>query len=72
MTPIYFRIRDLRQARGMTQALLAKNLGLRSQSTVAMWENGTRRPPSKILPRLAEELGCTIDELYGRDISDSA
>lgn len=50
----------------MTQARLAANLGLKSQSTVAMWENGSRRPPSTMLPRLAAELGCTIDELYDR------
>lgn len=66
MTLINFRIRELRLARGMTQAQLSKNLGLKSQSTVAMWENGSRKPPSTILPRLAAELGCTIDELYGR------
>lgn len=51
----------------MTQARLAANMGLKSQSTVAMWENGTRNPPSTILPRLAAELGCTIDELYIHD-----
>lgn len=51
----------------MTQARLASNLGLKSQSTVAMWENGSRRPPSTMLPRLAAELGCTIDELFDRD-----
>lgn len=58
----------------MTQAQLSRNLGLKSQSTVAMWENGHRKPPSTILPRLAAELSCTIDELYTHDPSgqDSA
>ena len=59
-----FRIRELRQQRGITQAQLAANLSLRSSSTITMWENGDRRPPSSILPRLANVLGCTIDELY--------
>ena len=68
MTLINFRIRDLRLKRGLTQAQLSRNLGLKSQSTVAMWENGHRKPPSTILPRLAEELGCTIDELFARDL----
>lgn len=63
---INFRIRELRQSQGMTQAYLAAKLGLKSQSTVAMWENGSRNPPSTILPTLADTLGCTIDELFGR------
>lgn len=50
----------------MTQAELAAKLGLKSPSTVAMWEHDLRKPPSTILPRLAEELGCTIDELFTR------
>lgn len=50
----------------MTQARLAANLGMKSPSTVAMWENGFRRPPSTMLPRLAAELDCTIDELFDR------
>ncbi|WP_366142782.1 helix-turn-helix transcriptional regulator [uncultured Oscillibacter sp.] len=62
----------MRLERGLTQAQLAVNLGLKSQSTVAMWENESRKPPSTILPRLAAELGCTVNELYthappGRD-----
>lgn len=74
MTPINLRIRELRRRKDMTQAQLASNLGLKSSSTVAMWEKGTRHPPSTMLPRLAAELGCTIDELYTRDSSarDSA
>lgn len=54
----------------MTQAQLAMNLGLKSQSTVALWEKGLRKPSSTVLPRLAEELGCAVDELYGRDPTD--
>ncbi len=67
VTLINFRIRELRLGKGLTQAQLSRNLGLKSQSTVAMWENGHRKPPSTILPRLAEELGCTIDELFARE-----
>lgn len=61
-----FRIKELRNKCGITQAQLAANLGLRSSSTIAMWENGERKPPSTILPRLADVFGCTIDELFGR------
>lgn len=59
-----FRIRELRTTAGLTQAQLAFRLDLTSPSTVTMWENGQRRPSSTMLPRLAEELRCTIPELY--------
>lgn len=65
-----FRIRELRQMRGMTQAQLAKALELKSPSTVTMWESGDRNPISEILPRLAEVLGCTVDDLYTRNPPD--
>lgn len=72
----YFRIRELRQQRGITQAQLAKELNLKSSSTITMWEKGSRKPPSQMLPLLASVLGCTIDELFGRsppgDVRDSA
>lgn len=70
----YFRIRELRQQRGITQAQLAALVGVQ-QNTASQWETGDRRPPSIILPRLADALGCTIDELYvrgGEEEQDSA
>lgn len=69
-----FQIRELRQQRGITQAKLAAALDLKSSSTITMWERGDRRPPSVILPRLADALGCTIDQLYGRggEVRDDA
>ena len=62
-----FRIRELRQRSGITQAQLAASLGLKSSSTITMWEIGDRSPSSSILSRLADALGCTIDELYEQD-----
>lgn len=59
-----FRIRELRQAAGLTQIQLAFRLDLKSPSTVTMWENGSRKPPSTMLPKLAHALNCTVDELY--------
>lgn len=59
-----FRIRELRQAAGMTQAQLAEKMNLKSASAITMWESGDRNPSSDVLPRLAEVLGCTIDGLY--------
>lgn len=59
-----FRIKELRQSAGLTQAQLAFRLDLKSPSTVCMWENGDRRPPSTLLPRIAHALGVSVDDLY--------
>ena len=59
-----FRIKELRKSAGLTQAQLAFRLGLKSPSTVTMWENGDRRPPSTLLPRIAHALGVSVDDLY--------
>ena len=69
-----FRIRELRQNAGITQAQLAEKMNLKSASAIAMWESGDRSPASDVLPKLAEVLGCTIDELYiqGQDSRSSA
>lgn len=60
------RIRELRKSAGISQQELADQLDYKSASAIGMWELGERNPPSTILPRLAEILGCTIDELYDR------
>lgn len=62
-----FRIRQLRQEAGLTQAQLAFRLDLKSPSTVTMWESGARKPPSTILPKLAHALHCTVNDLYDID-----
>lgn len=67
-----FRLRDLRVMSGLTQAELSRQLGLKSSSTVTMWENGQRHPPCMMLPRLADALHCTVDELFGRGESQNS
>ena len=59
-----FRIRELRQSAHMTQKELAEQMGYKFESIVSMWESGERKPPSDLLPRLANVLGCTVDELF--------
>lgn len=49
------RIRDLRNARGLSQADLAAQLGV-SQVTVSRWENGHNRPTPSLAARLQEIL----------------
>lgn len=56
-------IKGLREKNGLTQVALAEAIGV-TQACVAMWENGKALPNSDKLPKLAEVLGCTIDELY--------
>lgn len=63
---VLFRIKELRLQRNITQAEFAALLGSK-QNTISQWESGTRHPSSSVLPRLADALGCTIDELYERD-----
>ena len=45
------RIKELRQARGLSQA-------------VCKWETGVSVPRTELLPLLARVLGCSIDELF--------
>lgn len=59
-----FRIRELRQTANMTQRELATQIGYKTESAIAMWESGERKPPSDLLPLLANVLGCTVDELF--------
>ena len=48
----------------LTQSELATALGLKSASTVSMWENGCRTPSGDMIPRIADALRCAVDELY--------
>ena len=63
-------ITRLRKQAGMTQAQLAEKLGGDvSRQRVGHWERGYRHPPTAMLRRLADALGCTVDELVdGEDL----
>lgn len=54
------RIRALRLARGLTQDEFAWMIGptVRKQN-VSDWERGTRRPGTKLIARIAQEMGTT-------------
>ena len=56
-------IRDLRNARGMSQTDFAQAIK-RRQSTVAMYENGDRLPPAPIITSIAGIFGVSFDEVY--------
>ena len=59
-----FTLANLRRKAGLTQIDLARQLGYRTQSVVSAWESGERTPPTRILPKLAKVLGCSIDDLF--------
>lgn len=63
------KLKQLRKEKGMTQLDLAKALNV-SNSAVAMWETGKRKPSVEIFDRLAEVFGRRID--YIRGVSDGA
>lgn len=57
-------LRNLRRQKGMTQEQLAGAVGVSAQA-VSKWEqNGY--PDTPLLPAIADSLGVTIDELFGR------
>ncbi|MBC8570603.1 helix-turn-helix domain-containing protein [Zongyangia hominis] len=57
-------LRALRQNKGMTQAQLARRLGV-SSSTVGMYEQGRRVPHSEMLGKIASLFGVSVDYLLG-------
>ena len=55
-------IATLRKEKGMTQLDLARKMGV-TDKAVSKWERDLSFPDVSSLPRLAEELGITVDEL---------
>lgn len=60
------QIKKLRKQMKLTQTQLAEKLNV-SQSTVASWENGTRRPDLDLLPVIADFFGVSVNDIYGRE-----
>lgn len=58
------RLKQLREESGMSQAALAKKMGI-GQSTVGMWENGGNMPKIQNLRKLAGIFGVSVDFLTG-------
>ena len=57
------RIREARDARGLTQAELAERIGV-SRKTVNTVENGVFVPSTVVALKLAGALGCAVEELF--------
>ena len=59
------RIYEMRKNAGLTQADLAKALGV-TDVAVSKWESGKQSPSSKTLSKLADFFGVSVDEVLGR------
>lgn len=53
----------MRRRAGLTAAELAERMHY-SRTTIYFWEQGRCWPSSQELPRIAELLGCSIDDLF--------
>jgi len=65
------RIRELREAHGLKQIEIANQMGV-CQASVSGWEAESVLPNARVLPRLAQVLGCTIQELFSEAEDRSA
>ena len=59
------RIKELRLARGLSLRGLARHLGVTPPAIMIMERPGNY-PSAEKLPAIAEALGCSIDDLFGR------
>ena len=65
------KIKEFRQARGMTQQALADAVHV-TKGAVSMWENGIRVPDVSTLLALADVFGVSSDNLVGRTTPQAA
>ena len=59
-------LKSLRLSRGMSQAKLAKILGV-SVSMIGLYENASRMPSFEVLVRAADHFEVSADYLLGRE-----
>jgi transcriptional regulator with XRE-family HTH domain len=62
--PFGKRLAHLRKAAGYSQYTLADALGITNRM-IAYYEGETTHPPTHLLPKLAQVLGVTTDQLLG-------
>ncbi len=61
-TSIGNRVSQFRKVKGITQEEMAEKLGVTPQA-VSKWENDISYPDILLLPKIADMLGVTVDEL---------
>ena len=57
------RIKELREAAGLSQVQLADSMGV-AQSAVSSWETEVFLPRTRQLPLLAQVLECEYNDLF--------
>lgn len=62
--PLAKRLAELRQAAGLSQVQLAERVEV-NPSNIAFWELSGTPPRGEVLPKLAQALGVSVDELLG-------
>ena len=66
MVDIGKNIKRFRQEKGLTQADLARALGVTCQA-VSKWETSANSPDITLIPKLAELFGISISELFAEN-----
>ena len=59
-------LKELRSERGISQATLAKQIGV-SQKAIDYWERGINEPKASYIVLLADYFGVTCDFLLGKE-----
>ncbi len=60
------RIKELRINANLTQSELGSAVGC-TQQAVAKWESGEMLPRANLLPKIADILKCSVDELCAKE-----
>lgn len=63
-------LQRMRELRGLSQFQLGRLVGV-TDKAVSKWENGSAKPKADLLPRLAEVLEVTVDELFAHRLIES-
>ena len=63
MPELVSRLKEIREARGLTQAQLAETIGV-SRKTINTVENGVYVPSTVIALKLAAVLGTSVETLF--------
>jgi len=72
MAPLFIRLREVREAKGVKQSELAARAGTR-QGTISLLESGkTRRVDLDLLERVACALGVSPATLFAQDVPVAA
>jgi transcriptional regulator with XRE-family HTH domain len=65
------RLKTLREKAGISQRELARLLGVH-HSNVSFWERSGVPPRSEVLPKIAQVLGVSVDEVLGQSSKSRA